>query len=490
MSKNSIIAILACLVGLLAVALMVTEIREGANGGTNAGGKGTKEKPQQVSGPISENDNNNAKGTENTVSVPPQTPDSVPPQTSTNKPVSEASNTGMDEECLRVFNEKRLCTKRRKHGKERRRVTPRAVSNLPKNDRVRTFENTFLVTGGCEWSQTLRKHECTFVFDAVMIAKSVIEDANVLPGGEIRIEETRTIETAREKLIVTDASLKLDLKSSPIDQIDNMAKTVATLSTAIASALTSIPQASAIAGSIAAGAGTVCASIAVLRKFDGYDFSPMIGKENMIRLYQAFVDNKVKSIKTLLRGIEGKSYLVTYTQEPAPSQKLMQIEWKHSDGTELTAEEDFILSKANIFIDADMLPTSNEEPPVGTEWEVDAQEVASMFCYDDIMTCKGGVKVSRMANRPNGDWYLEVGRNQKVAVRNVEDRTTGSVLVKEGDATLAPASPHQTKTLQVVSSAKVMEFSPQTLLWFLCYDTERGVNCDFKGVLKTYTEEN
>ena len=215
----------------------------------------------------------------------------------------------------------------------------------------------------------------------------------------------------------------------------------------------------------------------------------MIGKENMKRLQQAFVDEKVKSIKTLLRAMEGKSYRVIYTQEPAPSRKYMQVAWEHDDGTPLTAEEDFILSKANIFIDADMLPASDGEPPIGKDWEVSAEEVASMFCYDDKVACKGGVKVTRKANRPNGDWYLEIERNQKVAVRNDENRTAGSVLIKEGDATLDPKSPHQTKTLQVVSSGTAMEFTPQTLLWFLSYDTKRGADCQFKGVLRTYMEE-
>ena len=493
MDKNKVITVLGILVGLLTITLIVIEIRGKGenqdsragtsgeiNGKTNVTEKGNSEKSGQTQTVTNTNESNKAVAARK--------------QAQGSSTVSEsAENDGTEVEKLRRFNEKRLSKKSRRHGKERRRVTERAVANLPKKDCVRVFENTFVVEGGCEWSKLLRKNECTFIFDAVLIAKSEIEDAKILPGGEIRIEELRTIESAREKLIITDASLKIDLTSSPIDQIDRIAKTTVSLTATVAGALTPIPAVGqvggAIAGGLSAAAGAVCAAVEFVRKFDGFDISPLIGKENMKRLYQSFVDGKIKSVKTLLRGMEGKSYRVIYTQEPAPSKKYMQVAWGHKDGTPLTAEEDFILSKANIFIDADMLPDSDGEPPVGKEWEVSAEEVASMFCYDDKMTCQGCVKVSRKANRPNGDWYLEVGRNQKIAVRNVEDRTTGSVLIKEGDATLAPNSPHQTKTLQIVSSGNIMEFSSQTLLWFLSYDTKRGADCQFKGVLRTYIEE-
>lgn len=486
MNKNSIIAILAALVVLMVVTLIVTDFRR-QKGGEQKGEEKKIDESSEVSNGANANADKNANTNTNTNEEknPPVTT-SEPGRLNTTNGVSDR---GVDEKRLIEFNNARLSRKSRKHGKERRRVTERAVANLPKKDCVRMFENTFAVTGGCDWDGLAHKNESKFLFDAVLTAKSEIEDAKILPGGEIRIVETRTIDEAKEKLIITDASLKINLQSSPIDQIDTIAKTVAAVSTAVAGALTPIPQASAVAGRIAAGAGAVCAGIKIARQFDGYDLSSMIGKENMIRLQQAFVDNKVKSIKTLLRAVEGKSYRVIYTQEPAPSKKYMQVTWEHVDGTPLTYDEDFILSKANIFIDADILPDSGEEPPVGKEWEVSAEEVASMFCYDDKMTCNGSVKVTRKANRPNGDWYLEVGRNQKVAVRNIENRTTGSVTIKEGDATLDPKSPHQTKTLQVVSSGTAMEFTPQTLLWFLSYDTKRGADCQFKGVLRTYMEE-
>lgn len=404
------------------------------------------------------------------------------------KPENQLLKNGIEQERLDSFNEARVSKKRHKHGKERRRVSERAVANLPTEDVARVFENTFVVTGGCEWSKLAHRNECTFLFDAVLTAKSEIEDAKILPDGEIRIEEKRTIDTAKEKLIITDASLKIDLSSSPIDQIDAIAKTVATVSTAVAGALTPIPQASVVFGSIAAGAGALCAGIEIARQFDGQDITSLFGKENVIRLYQAFVDKKVKSIKTLVRSMEGKSYRVIYTQEPTPSKKYMQVVWEHFDGTPLTAEEDFVLSKANIFIDADIMPESDEEPSIGKEWEIPADEIASMFCYEDQVTCSGTVKVSRKANLPNGDWLVEVARNQRVAVRDAESRTSGSVTIKEGDATLTPNSPHQTKTLQLVSSGNIMKFTPQTLLWFLNYDTKRGADCQFKGVLHTYIE--
>ena len=479
MNKNSIIAMLSILVGLMAITIVIKE-----NDWAKKKDTGTVQGNAPNGGT-----NSNTNKTEKPVPVPPPS-QYTPPSSGTisNGNSNAVSDSGIDKDRLSEFNNARLSRKSRKHGKERRRVTERTVVNLPK-DCVRMFENTFIVTGGCDWDGFAHKNESKFLFDALLTAKSEIEDAKILPGGEIRIVETRTIDEAKEKLIITDASLKINLQSSPIDQIDTIAKTVAAVSTAVAGALTPIPQASAVAGSIAAGAGAVCAGIKIARQFDGYDLSSMIGKENMIRLQQAFVDNKVKRIKTLLRAVEGKSYRVIYTQEPAPSKKYMQVTWEHVDGTPLTYDEDFILSKANIFIDADILPDSGEEPPVGKEWEVSAEEVASMFCYDDKMTCNGSVKVTRKANRPNGDWYLEVGRNQKVAVRNIENRTTGSVTIKEGDATLDPKSPHQTKTLQVVSSGTAMEFTPQTLLWFLSYDTKRGADCQFKGVLRTYMEE-
>ena len=483
MNKNTIIAILAVLVALMAIIIISKEK------GWVKREKEKQEAPSQELVPDT-GKNSNTNITEKPVPVSPREPDNSTSSNIVSNVVSKVvADNGIDGKRLIEFNNARLSKKSRKHGKERRRVSERAVANLPKKDLTRIFENTFFATGGCEWSKLALKNESKFLFDAVLIAKSEIEESKVLPGGELRIEEKRTIERAREKLIITDASLKIDLKSSPIDQIDGIAKAVASISAAVATALTPIPQASAIAGSIAAGAGAVCGAIKIAKQFDGYEVSSFIGKENMKRLQQCFVDGKVKSIKTLLRAMEGKSYRVIYTQEPAPSKKFMQVTWEHVDGTPLTYDEDFILSKANIFIDADILPDSEDEPPVGKEWEISAEEIASMFCYDDQMSCNGGVRVIRKANLPNGDWYLEVARNQKVAVRNAENRTSGSVLIKEGDATLDPKSPHQTKTLQVVSSGTVMKFTPQTLLWFLKYDTHRGADCQFKGVLRTYMEE-
>ena len=341
MNKNSIITILAALVVLMTIGIIVTDFRRKKDGG---GGPVPPEPPQstntlgQTSTPERKPQHDNSTGNVNTnvegkVEKKPALPD----------PVQDPGQV-IDEKRLREFNDARLSRRSRRHGKERRRVSERAAVNLPKQDRTRVFENTFIITGGCEWSTLALKNESKFLFDAVLIAKSEIEDLKTLPGQELRIVEKRTIDTAREKLIITDASLKIDLKSSPIDQINGIAKAVAGISAAVAGALTPIPIGATIAGSIAAGAGAVCGGIKIAKQFDGADVSSFVGKENMKRLHQSFVDKKVKSIKTLLRAMEGKSYRVVYTQEPAPSKKYMQVTWEHFDGTPLTYDEDFILA--------------------------------------------------------------------------------------------------------------------------------------------------
>ena len=172
MTKNSIIAILGALVVLMVIALFVTEIRRQRDEKKKVG------ESSEVSNEVDTNTNKNSNATTNTdeEKKPSVTTSESGSLTTTNV----VSDQGIDEELLIGFNNARLGRSRR-HGKERRRVSERAVANLPKTNLTRVFENTFIVTGGCEWSQLLRKNESTFVFDAVLTNKSEIAAAEILP---------------------------------------------------------------------------------------------------------------------------------------------------------------------------------------------------------------------------------------------------------------------------------------------------------------------
>jgi hypothetical protein len=157
------------------------------------------------------------------------------------------------------------------------------------------------------------------------------------------------------------------------------------------------------------------------------------------------VENKLRPVRVALHTIEGKSFIITYTQQG--NGEPLQVDFQNANGAPITETEWEILRQANAFLDSSMVPDTRCK--VGDYWNVWADEVQDLFGAAGEGRAEGKIRVTREDDMPNGDWTLRLDRTY-VTFRTNSGLTSGKLEIKDGNG-LVDSKSKSVKSLQATA---------------------------------------
>ena len=391
MSKNSIIAILGILVGLMAVTLVVTEIRNGGHGGHPL-------PPSDSSGPD--------------VNEP-----------STRTPPAETEIGTVKEE---------------------------DVNALPQNNQK--MKGLIEISGRGARSKNGYEVSCDFYYVTEVSYESQVMERSVTPAGEVRVVEARCYKQCNDQITVGDFDAKVVLDTLPIRQVQPYVSTVAEFVGGFFGAPPGAGSAvveTCVKGLSAIDGVSVKQTMSFLTGLFGEDMP-----EDIRKLPETLVGPEAKRIvdkvKTAVQAVSGKEYIVTYYQ--SKSGEPLRISFKRADKSQLTMQEYKILREMNVFLSSNVVPSRG--PSIGEEWDVEVGNLPCIFdSLSGGNNVKGTLKAKRLPDEPDGLWKVDLAGG-RVAVLNENGMESGSFMIKNGCA-LADPSGKTLRAFQILGLGKL-----------------------------------
>lgn len=349
-------------------------------------------------------------------------------------------------------------------------VKTNVVNRLPEVGCPKLIKTKLIMTGRAQKADWGFEGMGSFILTFCVDCKAEIRSRDVTSRGEIKVVEKRTFSRARQGLKVSEADVKLDLYNTlPLaDSFSILEKLGEGLSAVVPAA-----RGPAVA---------VTGVDMFLQKIDGTSVRGLLktfGVSVPVRLEEAvnrFLSAKLVSVMPVKPSdVEGRSYLITYYQDPVTGDKVappMRVDVRHADdNSQLTDDEWALLRRVNAFIDSDVIDTDTMK--VGETKYVDARDCECLFDPYVEGSYSGGLTVERMADNKKGDWVLEV-RPGNVSIVSDEGRTTGEVTVKEGKAAV-DAGKLLIREMDIRGEAAANQLNPHHLL----FKARMGGKCDF-----------
>ena len=288
-------------------------------------------------------------------------------------------------------------------------------------------------------------------------------------SGRIRVVERRSFEQARDTIALYDIDIKLALDTLPLKDVHQWCVSAGSLVTAISTAC-GHPEIGAIAGTLTAGAE---GWYRFLEKIDGTSAREMLGAfgVNVPTNINVFLNNcftrmaqrELSNVHSMLQTIEGKSYLITYTQ--AASGLPLNVDFENEDGSPITDAEWEILRQANIFLDANMIPDTRCR--VGDRWTVWADEVQELFGAAGDGRAEGKIRVVRDEDQPDGDWTIRM-EPSTIQFLSADGSAAGTMEFKKGQG-LVDAGNASVKVLQATASGNLAKMNQKRHLLFFTF---------------------
>ena len=428
MNKNSIIAILGALVALMAITLIVKEIRGRENGGTS-------QLTEQDVGKVVTTATINDGKTNTVIEVAP---------------------------VLRSV--------------ERRPLEPEATKRLHEGPVV--ISSLFEASGKAEHKSYGKTVRGSYLYNTTVVAQSEVKEKEENnETGLVRVVERRKFLQSRDSISLTDVDVAIALDTLPVDQVrvwvDNACNLVGGASAIISSVAPLTAPFMAIAGGAAATAkATVASAFATLYKIDGVSARTMLGAfgveipQNLEDFANKWVSQKVKdqlsSVHNAIQSIEGKAFLITYTQNEKGLP--LNVDYANEDGSPITDAEWEILRAANVFLDSNVVPDTRCR--VGDAWMVWADEVQELFGAAGEGRAEGKIRVERVKDQPNGDWSLQI-EPAEIQFRTSDGTAAGKMQVKDGNG-LVDAKNASVKSLQATATGNLRSLNKKR--HFLFFD--------------------
>ena len=444
MSKNTVITVLAILVGLLTMTLIVTDFRNGK----------TKLTERDVGKTIVDE-----KGITNIVVK--------------TKSISD----GKTNTVIEVAPVKRSV--------ERRPLEPEATKRLHNGPVV--ISSLFEASGKAEYASGGKTVRGSYLYNTTVVAQSEVKEKEAdEQTGTVRVVERRKFLQSRDSISLTDVDVAIALDTLPVDQVrvwvDNACNLVGGASAIISSVAPLTAPFMAIAGGAAVTAkATVASAFAMLYKIDGVSARTMLGAfgveipQNLEEFANKWVSQKVKnqlsSVHNAIQSIEGKTFLITYTQD-GNGQPLNVDCYTNEDGTPITDAEWEILRSANVFLDSNMVPDTRCR--VGDAWMVWADEVQELFGAAGEGRAEGKIRVERVKDQPNGDWSLQI-EPAEIQFRTSDGTAAGKMNIREGNG-LVDAKNASVKSLQATATGNLRSLNKKR--HFLFFDFVKRINGD------------
>ena len=448
MNKNSIIAILAALVGLMAITLMVVSSRDGRNGGYPINPPPEPIKPE----PKKENvgkiwiDNN---GVTNIVTE--------------TKTISD----GKTNTVVEVAPVQRAL--------ERRPLEPEATKRL--HDGPVIVNSVFEASGKGEHASYGKAIRGSYLYTTTVMAQSKILDKKEDKStGKVFVKEQRKFLQSRDALSLSDLDVAIALDTLPVDEVKTWCEGACRLVGAACAIVArcfpvTAPWSTMIGfGGKMTAEAHVAAAFAALHAIDGTSARGLLGAfgvsvpENIERFANEWlaklIKGKVKELHNVIQSIEGKSFIITYEQEKngAP----LNVDYKNEDGSPITDAEWEILRSANAFLDTNVVPDTRCR--VGDTWTVWADEVQELFGCAGHGRAEGKISIERVEDQKDGTWTLKIAP-ATVEFRSDDGTTAGKMQVKDGNG-LVDGENASVKSLHATAEGNLRSLNKKRHLLF------------------------
>ena len=458
MNKNSIIAILAALVVLMALAMMVRDFKDGGKGGINPdeheGTTAVTNKPVTSSEQGESVSNNydsikpeeqSTNGATNSAKKPNQ-----PPPRSLTKPLPVA-----------VTNELPS-------------VKAEDIARLPRKDEPQGLTTLFEVTGKGTLAAAGGAGDVSFYYLMKTVATSKIEDKEESESGKIKVTEIRSFSEATEVMKVTNVNVRVDLSTVPVDAIANTGYLIGGIAS-----LFNPKVGQDIAETVAAVRETV-------DSFDGADAKPTfellkgfgIDVERVVtEPVEEYLKGLMDDVHKHVNAVQGKSYRFIYWTDKAGEP--IRVRYENIDHSPISDEEQNVLNYVNLFIDCHVLPDRNSRP--GDSWPINPASLGAMFGSVAGETCSGEVTVRRGNDLPDGKWSLSVDPTT-ITFYSKDNRPVGNAKIGGGKG-VGDGRRAILRELQIDGTGKLRKKESDTYLWFYEFITKTEGDCQFRSTI-------
>ena len=467
MNKNSIIAILAVLVGLMAITLMVVSSRNGGNGGA---GRGPFPPPPQHT-PAETNPPPKvapvpAAGT-NSSSAPMPVGE---PVAVTNTPSPQPLVTPPPQaKPLPVSVERELPP-----------VKEGDVERLPRKDEPQGLTSIFEVTGKGTLAAAGGAGDVSFYYLMKTVATSKIEDKEEFNSGKIKVTEIRAFSEATEVMKVSDVNLRVDLSTVPVDAIANTGYLIGGVASLFDPEL-----GLSIADTVADFRNTIDSfngtdakpAFDMLKKF-GIDVQRIISEP-----VEGYLKGLMDQVHSHVNAVKGKSYRFIYWTDKAGEP--LRVRYENVDHSPISLEEQNVLNYVNLFIDCHVLPDKNCRP--GASWTINPASIGNMFGAVADGACSGEVRVRRGNDLPDGNWSLSVDP-ATITFFSEDRRPVGNVKLCGGKG-IGDGRRAILRELQIDGKGKLRKKESDTYLWFYEFITKTEGDCQFRSTISPRVED-
>ncbi len=319
------------------------------------------------------------------------------------------------------------------HKAQMRPLEPEATKRLHKGSvEVSSF---FEASGRADWAELGGEVRGSYIYTVTVKAQSEVK-TNVVDEttGRIHVEELRTFTESRPFLSLSDIDAALALDTLPVDQVHDWCINAGTVTATLAAKCGRVET----AASIAAATAAIESGYQIAKAIDGMTIRGVLGIFGVkipedIDIYVGkriaeILNGKIKWLHAQIDSIEGKSFLISYDQEA--SGKPLDITYRNTDGSPISDAEWEILRQANLFLDQNVLPDTRCH--VGDEWLVWADEVQNLFGIAGNGRAEGRISVTRVTDRPNGDWTLKLSPTD-IAFRSDAGTISGKMQLTDGN---------------------------------------------------------
>lgn len=484
MNKNSIIAILVALVGLMAITLMFVSSRYRGNGGGGGGPKPpqpppveTNSTPKGVLAPVADT---------NSPSVPPKSGESMVDT----DPLSASPTSHVPVAVAKAPTAQRTPTSPPQVSHPPVVVTNSLppvkegdVERLPRKDEPQRLTSLFEVTGKGTLAAAGGAGDVSFYYFMKTVATSKIEDKEVFESGKIKVTEIRSFSEATENIKVSDVNLRVDLSTVPVDAIANTGYVIGGIAS-----LFDPDLGLSIADTVADFRNTI-------DSFDGTDAKPAFDmlkkfgidvKRIISEPVEGYLNGLLNEVHSHVNAVKGKSYRFIYWTDKAGEP--LRVRYENVDHSPISLEEQNILNYVNLFIDCHVLPDKNCRP--GASWKINPTSIGTMFGAVADGTCSGEVCVRRGNDLPDGNWSLSVDpATITFYSKDPKDRRpVGNVKLCDGKG-IGDGRRAVLRELQIDGKGKLRKKDSDTYLWFYEFITKTEGDCQFRSTISPRIED-
>ncbi len=366
-----------------------------------------------------------------------------------------------------------------KRSDARKPLEPNATRRLHNGPVV--ISSMFEASGKGEHASSGKAIRGSYYYTTTVIAQSeVIKKEEDKGSGSVHVVERRKFLQARDQIALSDLDVVIALDTLPVAQVRTWVNNACTVVAGACMTVTkAVPAATPIAAAVNAGVAAVQATVSgafdALHKIDGASARGLLGNfgvqvpgnvEVFVNKWMSKLAKKgLDKVHMALQSIEGKSFLITYTQDAEG--KPLNVDYANEDGTPITDAEWEILRNANVFLDSNVVP--DKRCRVGDAWMVWADDVQELFGSAGNGRADGKIRVERVADQPDGSWTLKI-EPQEIAFRSKDDTIKGKMQVKEGNG-LVDAENVSVKVLHATASGNLKSLSKERHLLFFEFVT-------------------